>query len=84
MKDHSRIVAKHAPAQTTVKDPSPVRQIMGKFVKDKGVKIEKPAEFKFERVFSHFQTNQQIYQVECLPLVMKCVDGYNACIFAYG
>lgn len=41
-------------------------------------------EFKFDRVFDHNSSQQSVYN-ECIhELVMRCFDGYNAAVLAYG
>ncbi|CAN0357737.1 unnamed protein product, partial [Discosporangium mesarthrocarpum] len=39
--------------------------------------------WEFDQVFDMGSTQEQIY-AEVAPLVVSVLDGYNACIFAYG
>ncbi|KAJ3232325.1 Kinesin-like protein kif21b [Chytriomyces hyalinus] len=40
--------------------------------------------FNFDSVFG-METNQEtVYEVAVHPLIQKCLEGYNGCVFAYG
>ncbi|KAJ3239412.1 Kinesin-like protein kif21b [Chytriomyces hyalinus] len=40
--------------------------------------------FNFDTVFG-METNQEtVYEVAVHPLIQKCLEGYNGCVFAYG
>jgi hypothetical protein len=44
----------------------------------KGKKI-----FTYDRIFSSDDNQETVYQV-VHPIIERCLDGYNGCIFAYG
>jgi len=39
--------------------------------------------FEYNSVFGHTSTQQEIFD-ECSGLVLSALDGYSACVFAYG
>jgi Cdc6-like AAA superfamily ATPase len=45
---------------------------------------EAPKEFRFDRVFDHTVTQEEIFQQSCLPLVMNVLNGYTGTYFVYG
>ncbi|KAA0176662.1 hypothetical protein FNF27_01943 [Cafeteria roenbergensis] len=49
-------------------------------VEEAGVR---PGKFTFDRVFGPGSTQQEVFD-EVEPLVVSCLDGYNATVFAYG
>ncbi|KAJ3032035.1 UNVERIFIED_CONTAM: hypothetical protein HDU68_008068 [Siphonaria sp. JEL0065] len=52
-------------------------------IKDpKGERGSKP--FFFDAVFAMETEQESVYGVAVEPLIRKCLDGYNGCIFAYG
>ncbi|CAM9268828.1 unnamed protein product, partial [Choristocarpus tenellus] len=40
--------------------------------------------FRFDHVFDSESTQEEVYRKTTLPLVERCLDGYNATVFAYG
>ena len=40
--------------------------------------------FTFDQVFDPSATQAQLYEQAVAPLILKCLQGYNATIFAYG
>ncbi|KAI9353705.1 P-loop containing nucleoside triphosphate hydrolase protein [Obelidium mucronatum] len=48
----------------------------------KGEKGSKP--FHFDTVFGMDTEQEAVYGIAVEPLIRKCLDGYNGCIFAYG
>ncbi|KAJ3316232.1 Kinesin-like protein kif15, partial [Boothiomyces sp. JEL0866] len=43
-----------------------------------------PYEFNFDSVFSGDDDQQMLYSKLIEPLITKCLDGFNGCIFTYG
>ncbi|KAI8914337.1 P-loop containing nucleoside triphosphate hydrolase protein [Gorgonomyces haynaldii] len=41
-------------------------------------------EFTYDRVFSMHEDQQTVYDAVVKPIISRCLDGYNGCIFAYG
>ena len=41
-------------------------------------------EFHFNSVFGHLESQKNVYEKECKPLVEDFTRGYNACILCYG
>lgn len=39
---------------------------------------------KFDHVFGADSTQEQVYRSTTLPLVNRCLEGYNATVLAYG
>ena len=39
---------------------------------------------KFDHVFGADSTQEQVYRRTTLPLVKRCLEGYNATVLAYG
>lgn len=39
---------------------------------------------KFDHVFGSDSTQEQVYRRTTLPLVNRCLEGYNATVLAYG
>ena len=49
----------------------------------KGVVRKPAATFEYDHVFGPSSTQEQVY-TEIAPMVVSAMDGYHACIFAYG
>src|SRR4051794_24196236 len=49
-----------------------------------GGKDEPPRTFTMDGVFDEKQTQEQIYNETCRPIVNNIIQGYNGTIFAYG
>ena len=41
-------------------------------------------EFSFDRLYDEKTTQEQIFAECAVPLIDEALEGYNACIFAYG
>eukprot|EP01017_Pseudomicrothorax_dubius_P037016 TRINITY_DN5372_c0_g1_i1.p1 TRINITY_DN5372_c0_g1~~TRINITY_DN5372_c0_g1_i1.p1 ORF type:complete len:572 (+),score=78.36 TRINITY_DN5372_c0_g1_i1:123-1838(+) len=41
-------------------------------------------DFLFHQVFDQDSTQEEVFNVVAVPVVMSCLDGYNGTIFAYG
>ena len=44
---------------------------------------EEPKVFEYNSCFGMLSSQQDVFE-ECSGLVLSCLDGYNACVFAYG
>lgn len=44
----------------------------------------KEMRYFFDRIFDKKATTKQVYQNTCTQLIKSVIDGYNACVFAYG
>lgn len=40
--------------------------------------------FHFDNVFGVDSTQEEVYRTTTLPLVERCLDGFNATVLAYG
>lgn len=40
--------------------------------------------FKFDNVFATDSSQEEVYRKTTLPLVKRCLDGFNATVLAYG
>jgi Kinesin motor domain len=54
------------------------------------IKIEDPErrrtdkEFAYDNVFTAEDNQEVIYDTTIRPIISRCMEGYNGCIFAYG
>ena len=44
----------------------------------------KEQRYFFDRIFSKEITTRGVYERTCLNLIPSVINGYNACVFAYG
>lgn len=40
--------------------------------------------FRFDRVFKHTSSNEDVYKMECEPIIAKCLHGFDCCVVSYG
>ena len=45
---------------------------------------QRPNNFTFDHVFEESISQDNLYCETLKPLVLSCLDGYNATVFAYG
>ncbi|KAJ3006771.1 hypothetical protein HKX48_009484, partial [Thoreauomyces humboldtii] len=43
-----------------------------------------PKKFNFDSVLGYEEGQAQVYEKVVEPLIRKCLDGYNGCVFCYG
>lgn len=56
----------------------------GKLFKEVGKKPNKNLEFKFDQVFSEYDTNRNVFDVTTKDLIDPLLEGCNCTVFAYG
>lgn len=44
----------------------------------------KEQRYFFDRIFSRNVTTEDVYRKTCTQLIPSVIQGYNACVFAYG